>query len=214
YLGSLKTESGKKENYNLNVLKPRPDKASTQTVYAGTEEQGWMGMVITNPIDWSYRNAIITDMIGEALDILFVKIVREKMGDVYSPTVSMSAGKLPRPEITLMILLGCDPVKTDKLADASLKILNDFKAKGPDNKTMALIKKQMTSTRAKNIQSNSFWLGYISGKVIQDEPIIAPSEYDNIVNSVTKKEMVEFMKKYFHPEIYTRVDMQPTTMQQ
>ena len=214
YLGSLKTESGKKENYNLNVLKPRPDKASTQTVYAGTEEQGWMGMFITNPIDWSYRNAIITDMIGEALDILFVKIVREKMGDVYSPTVSMSAGKLPRPEITLMILLGCDPVKTDKLATASLKILNDFKAKGPDNKTMALIKKQMTSTRAKNIQSNSFWLGYISGKVIQDEPIIAPSEYDNIVNSVTKKEMVEFMKKYFHPEIYTRVDMQPTTMQQ
>ena len=80
-------------------------------------------------------------------------------------------------------------------------------------KTMALIKKQMTSTRAKNIQSNSFWLGYISGKVIQDEPIIAPSEYDNIVNSVTKKEMVEFMKKYFHPEIYTRVDMHPTTMQ-
>ncbi|MBQ3734447.1 MAG: insulinase family protein, partial [Bacteroidales bacterium] len=214
YLGSLKTESGKKENYNLNVLKPRPDKASTQTVYAGTEEQGWMGMFITNPIDWSYRNAIITDMIGEALDILFVKIVREKMGDVYSPTVSMSAGKLPRPEITLMILLGCDPVKTDKLATASLKILNDFKAKGPDNKTMALIKKQMTSTHAKNIQSNSFWLGYISGKVIQDEPIIAPSEYDNIVNSVTKKEMVEFMKKYFHPEIYTRVDMQPTTMQQ
>ena len=214
YLGSLKTESGKKEDYNLNVLKPRPDIASQQVVYAGTEEQGWMGMVITNPIDWNYRNSIIADMIGEALDILFVKIVREKMGDVYSPMVSMNSGKLPRPEMTLMILLGCDPVKTDKLADASLKILNDFKAKGPDNKTMALIKKQMTSTRAKNIQSNSFWLGYISGKVIQDEPIIAPSEYDNIVNSVTKKEMVEFMKKYFHPEIYTRVDMQPTTMQQ
>jgi zinc protease len=125
----------------------------------------------------------------------------------------MNSSKLPRPEMTLMILLGCDPAKTDKLAAASLKILNDFKAKGPDKKTMALIKKQMTSTRAKNIQTNSFWLGYISGKVIQDEPIIAPSEYDNIVNSVTKKEMVEFMKKYFHPEIYTRVDMHPTTMQ-
>ena len=213
YLGSLKTESGKKENYNLNVLKPRPDMASQQVVYAGTEEQGWMGMVITNPIDWNYRNSIIADMIGEALDILFVKIVREKMGDVYSPMVSMNSSKLPRPEMTLMILLGCDPAKTDKLAAASLKILNDFKAKGPDKKTMALIKKQMTSTRAKNIQTNSFWLGYISGKVIQDEPIIAPSEYDNIVNSVTKKEMVEFMKKYFHPEIYTRVDMHPTTMQ-
>ena len=213
YLGSMKTDVKKKENYNLSVLKPRPDKATTQTVYAGTEEQGWMGMYITNPIDWNYRNSIIADMIGEALDIQFVRIVREKMGDVYSPMVQMSASKLPHPEMTLMILLGCDPVKTDKLADASLKILNDFKAKGPDKKTMELVKKQMISTRAKNIQTNRFWLGFISGKVTQDDPIVAPSEYDNIVNSVTKKEMVEFMKKYFKPEIYTRADMHPTTMQ-
>ena len=213
YLGSMKTDPAKKESRNISVLKPRPDKATTQTVYAGTEEQGWMGMFITNPIDWSYRNSIIADMIGEALDIQFVRIVREKMGDVYSPMVNMSASKLPRPEMTLMILLGCDPMKTDKLADASLKILNDFKAKGPDKKTMELIKKQMISTRAKNIQTNRFWLSYISGKVNQDEPIIAPSEYDNIVNSITKKEMIEFMKKYFKPEIYTRADMHPTTMQ-
>lgn len=213
YLGSMKTDPNKKENYNLNVLKPRPDKATTQTVYAGTEDQGYMGMMITNSFDWSYRNSIIADMIGEALDIQFVRIVREKMGDVYSPMVQMGASKLPRPEMTLMILLGCDPAKTDKLADASLKILNDFKAKGPDKKSMELIKKQMTSTRAKNIQTNRFWLSYISGKVNQDEPIIAPSEYDNIVNSITKKEMVEFMKKYFKPEIYTRADMHPTTMQ-
>ena len=213
YLGSMKTDMAKKENYDLSVLKSRPDKASTQTVYAGTEQQGWMGMYITNPIEWNYRNSIIADMIGEALDIQFVKIVREKMGDVYSPMVQMSASKLPTSEMTLMILLGCNPEKTDKLADASLKILNDFKAKGPDKKTMELIKKQMLSTRAKNIQTNRFWLGYISGKITQNEPIVNPSEYDNIVNSVTKKEMVEFMKKYFKPEIYTRADMHPTTMQ-
>ncbi|MBR6161130.1 MAG: insulinase family protein [Bacteroidales bacterium] len=213
YLGSLKTDPKKKENYNLSVLKPRLDKASTQTIYAGTEQQGYMGMIINNPIDWNYRNSIIADMIGEALDIQFVKIVREKMGDVYSPMVNMGASKLPTPEISLMILLGCDPAKTDKLADASLKILNDFKAKGPDKKTLELVKKQMLSTRAKNIQTNRFWRSYISGKVNQDEPLINPSEYDNIVNSVTKKEMVEFMKKYFKPEIYTRADMHPTTMQ-
>ena len=213
YLGSLKTDPKNKENYNISVLKPRPDKATTQTIYAGTEEQGWMGMYITNPIDWSYRNSIIADMIGEALDIQFVKIVREKMGDVYSPMVQMGASKLPRPEMTLMILLGCDPTKTDKLAEASLKILNDFKAKGPDKKTMELIKKQMLSTRAKNIQTNSFWLSYISGKIIQGEVMTPPSEYDNVVNSVTKKEMVEFMKKYFNTDVYTRADMHPTTMQ-
>ncbi len=213
YLGSMKTTPAKKENYNVNVLKPRPDKASAQTVYAGTEEQGYMGMYITNPIDWSYRNSIIADMVGEALDIQFVRIVREKMGDVYSPMVQMGASKLPRPEMSLMILLGCAPEKTDKLADASLKILNDFKKKGPDKKTMELVKKQMLSTRAKNIQTNRFWLGYISSKIVNDMPMTSPSEYDETVNSITKKDMVEFMKKYFKPEIYTRADMIPTTMQ-
>ena len=212
YLGSMKTGS-KKENYNLSVLKPLPDKSTTQTVYAGSEQQGYMGMYITNPIEWSYKNSIIADMIGEALDIQFVRIVREKMGDVYSPMVNMGASKLPNPELTLFILLGCDPVKTDKLADASLKILNDFKKKGPDNKTMALVKKQMISTRAKNIQTNRFWLSYITNKLSQDEPMTNPSEYEATVNSITKKDMVEFMKKYFKPEIYTRADMHPVTMQ-
>lgn len=125
----------------------------------------------------------------------------------------MGASKLPRPEMSLMILLGCAPEKTDKLADASLKILNDFKKKGPDKKTMELVKKQMLSTRAKNIQTNRFWLGYISGKIVNDMPMTSPSEYDETVNSITKKDMVEFMKKYFKPEIYTRADMIPTTMQ-
>jgi zinc protease len=212
YLGSMQTGS-KKENYNLSVLKPRPDKATTQTVYAGSEQQGYMGMYITNPIEWSYKNSIIADMIGEALDIQFVRIVREKMGDVYSPMVQMGASKLPKPELSLLILLGCDPVKTDKLADASLKILNDFKKKGPDSKTMDLVKKQMLSTRAKNIQTNRFWLSYISNKVVQDEPLVNPSEYEAMVNSITKKDMIEFMKKYFKPEIYTRADMHPVTMQ-
>ncbi len=212
YLGSMKTGS-KKENYNLSVLKPLPDKATTQTIYAGSEQQGYMGMYITNPIEWNYKNSIIADMIGEALDIQFVRIVREKMGDVYSPMVQMGASKLPNPELTLLILLGCDPVKTDKLADASLKILNDFKKKGPDNKSLELVKKQMTSTRDKNIQTNRFWLSYISNKVVQDEPLTNPSEYNAMVNSITKKEMVEFMKKYFKPEIYTRADMHPVTMQ-
>lgn len=212
YLGSMKTDPSKKENYNLNVLKPRPEKSSIQTVYAGTEEQGYMGMYITNPIEWNFRNSIITSMIGEALDIQFVRIVREKMGDVYSPMVSMSASKLPNPELSLMILLGCAPEKTDKLADASLKILNDFKVKGPDKKTLALVKKQMVSTRAKNIQTNRFWLSYISGRVFQGETLTNPSEYDEMVNSITKKDMVEFMKKYFKPEIYTRADMHPETM--
>lgn len=212
YLGSMKTGS-KKENYNLSVLKPLPDKATTQTIYAGSEQQGYMGMYITNPIEWNYKNSIIADMIGEALDIQFVRIVREKMGDVYSPMVQMGASKLPNPELTLLILLGCDPVKTDKLADASLKILNDFKKKGPDNKSLELVKKQMTSTRDKNIQTNRFWLSYISNKVVQDEPLTNPSEYNAMVNSITKKEMIEFMKKYFKPEIYTRADMHPVTMQ-
>jgi predicted Zn-dependent peptidase len=56
-------------------------------------------------------------------------------------------------------------------------------------------------------------MSYISSKVNQGDAIVAPSEYETVVNSVTKKEMVDFMKKYFKPEIYTRADMHPVTMQ-
>ena len=147
--------------------------------------------------------------LGDVLEQYLLEIVREKMGDVYSPMLQMGASKYPSPTYTLMIMLSCSPQKTDKLADVCLDILKTVGKKGTDKKTLAKVKKQLISTREKNIQTNSFWRSYIQGKVLYGDDMNAVNEYADMVNSVTKKDLVNFMKKYFNYDNYTRVDLKP-----
>ncbi len=208
YLGSLKT-SGKKEGANMSVFKKPAPGISKEKVVAGSEKQGWMGYISEQPYDYNEKNNMIINEIGDALEIYLIKIVREKMGDVYSPMLQMGYEKYPDPNMTLMIMLSCDPDKIDKLGDACNKILTDFQKKGPDAKTLEKVKKQLISTREKNIQTNNFWLNYINGKLYNGDDLTAVNRYNDLVNSVTKKDIVNFMKKYYKLDQYIRVDLYP-----
>ena len=208
YLGSMKT-SEKRENFDGSVFKPNFKGIQKDVEYYGQEEQGWMGLYFEQPYDYNAKNNITVSVLGDVLEQYLLEIVREKMGDVYSPMLQMGTTKYPTPTYTLMIMLGCSPQKTDKLADVCLDILKTVGKKGTDKKTLAKVKKQLISTREKNIQTNTFWRSYIQNKVLYGDDMNAVNEYADMVNAVTNKDLVNFMKKYFNYDNYTRVDLKP-----
>ena len=208
YLGSMKT-SDKRENFDGSVFKPNFTGIQKDIEYYGQEEQGWMGLCFEQPFDYNAKNNVTVSVLGDVLEQYLLEIVREKMGDVYSPMLQMVTSKFPTPTYTLMIMLGCSPQKTDKLADVCLDILKTVGKKGTDKKTLAKVKKQLISTREKNIQTNTFWRSYIQNKVLYGEDMNAVNEYADMVNAVTNKDLVNFMKKYFNYDNYTRVDLKP-----
>ncbi len=208
YLGSLKTSS-EREEFKTDVFKKRSTGTTHKEIRYGQEAQGWMGMYFAFPYEYNTKNNITITEIGDVLDILFLQEIREKMGDTYSPMLSMDYDKYPYAEGNLMIMLSCDPEKTDKLADASLKILQDFSKKGPKAKDLEQVKTQLISTREKNIQTNKFWLNYLNSIVLNRRDVNDVNEYNDVVNSITKKDMINFMKSYFDIDSYVRVDLKP-----
>ncbi len=210
YLGSLKT-TPVREQFKDVFVKPQ-DGIVNVNEYFGTENQSWLGLAFRTPFEYNDKNNMIVTEIGDALDIEFIEVVREKMGNVYSPMCQVGASKYPSPEMTTMIMLGCASENVEKLNDACFKILKNFAAKGPSKKTLAKVKQQLISTREKNIQTNNFWLSYISSKLVNQGDFNAVNEYADLVNSITTKDMVNFMKKYFNFDNYTRVNLYPTTM--
>lgn len=209
YLGSLKTTPNKSENFNASAFKPNTTGIQKEKVLAGTEAQSWMGLYFKQPYEYNAKNNMIVRELGDALEIYLIKIVREKMGDVYSPMMQMDYDKYPSPEFQMLIMLSCAPENTDKLADACLKILKDFAAKGPDKETLQKVQTQLISTREKDVQTNKFWLGYINGKNFTGDDMNAVNQYNDLVNSITKKDIINFMKTYFKMDQYTRVDLYP-----
>ena len=103
----------------------------------------------------------------------------------------------------------CNPDKADKLAKACVKILKDVAKKGPKEEALSKVKKQLIATREKNIQTNNFWMSYISNKALYGDDMNAVNEYAELVNSITKEDIMNFMKTYFNFDNYTRVDLRP-----
>lgn len=208
YLGSMKTTSNH-ENFNANAFKKHNDGIQTSTVTYGQEKQGWMGLYFDGAYDYNAKNNMTINVLGDVLDQYVLEIIREKMGDVYSPMLQMGYEKYPEARYKLLIMLSCNPDNTDKLANTCIQILKDIQKKGADKKTLSKVKKQLIATREKNIQTNNFWLSYINGKVLYNDDMNAVNEYADMVNSISKKDIVNFMKKYFKTDGYTRVDLKP-----
>lgn len=208
YLGSMKTTT-ERENFNADVFKKQAPGIQKSVVQYGQEKQGWMGLYFEQPYEYNAKNNMTVTVLGDVLQQYVLEIIREKMGDVYSPIMQMGYEKYPKPCFQLMIMLSCNPDNTTKLANTCIQILQDVQKKGPDKKILANVQKQLISTREKNIQSNEFWLSYINGKVFYEDDMNAVNEYANLVNSITKKDIVNFMKTYFKFDQYTRVDLLP-----
>ncbi|MCQ2283577.1 MAG: insulinase family protein [Bacteroidales bacterium] len=209
YLGSLKTNPNNKENFRADVFKHNHDGITAETVKYGTEKQGWMGLWFEQPYEYNAKNNMIVTELGDIIDIYMIKVIREKMGGTYSPMVQMGAEKYPEVGYDLMVMMSCNPDKADKLAKACIKILKDLQKKGPDDESLEKVKKQLIATRAKNIQTNDFWLNYIENKSLYGDDMNAVNEYNDLVNSITKEDIVKFMQTYFKLDTYTRVDLKP-----
>ena len=211
YLGSLKT-TGDKEEPKYDVVKGFPNKQVNDNIYAGTEEQSYVGIAYDHDMAWTPKNTMIVNEINEALQIELIATIREKMSGVYSPQLQMGASKEPKPSYSMMIMFSCSPDNTDKLSEAVFNILREFTEKGPSAETLEKVKKQMINEHETSLKQNNMWLGYIAGKYYSGEDINSINTYVERVNAVTIDDIVKFMKENFDIDNYVKVYLYPETM--
>ena len=211
YLGSLKTSSDREEP-KYEVVKGFPDKQVNENIYAGTEEQSWVGIAYDHDMAWTPKNTMIVNEINEALQIELIATIREKMSGVYSPMLQMGADREPKPSYSIMIMFSCSPDNTDNLSNAVFNILREFTEKGPSAETLEKVKKQMINEHETSLKQNNMWLSYIAGKYYSGEDINSINTYVERVNSVTTEDIVKFLKENFDIDNYVKVYLYPETM--
>jgi len=201
--------TNKRENFKIEVLKDFPSGKIRDNVYAGIEEQSWVGIALSKEYPWNLQNNMTINQIAEALQIELIEVIREKMSGVYSPMLQMQSEKYPKSSYLALVMFSCKPQNTDKLAKAVMKILTTFQKKGPKKETLAKVKEQMLKKREVDMEKNNFWLGYIQGRYFNEENLDDILTFEESVKSVTNKDIVEFMQKYFDLNSGVRMDMYP-----
>lgn len=161
---------------------------------------------------YTLSNCIMADMIGQALQMRYLKLIREDNGWAYS--VSMSGG-VSAPDMgpgnpgSAMFSVNC-PVKPEKSLDA-LDIINaEMQAvarSGVDPKALAKIKEYMIKSARDNEKSNEYWRGIIGKYALYG--VDFDSEYVKTVQNMTSDSLRDFARKYLQTANKAVIIMHP-----
>lgn len=168
---------------------------------AGTDRQGMVIVMgetqgFDNKAD--LRERIAVTALGEALQIRTTEVIREKMGETYSPYATASYDIDFAGSVNWMFYLQCAPENCESVEKAAIDLIKECRKKGCSKETLNKVKLQLIKERETRMQENGFWLSQIQGAFMYNENRDANiTSYNDMVNSLTTKDLKRLAKHYF-----------------
>jgi zinc protease len=100
----------------------RPGKVE-KSVFKGKEEQSQVYMVWFSRAPFTDQLNATSQVLSEYLDIKMTDEIREKLGGVYSISVSVSISPVPYGELSMAVYFACDPKRVRELSAAVVDLL-------------------------------------------------------------------------------------------
>lgn len=213
YLNLLPTNGKQKNEPKLDKSPKLAKGVNHSLTLAGTDKQG-MVLVMGETQGFAgkddLRERIAVTALGEALQIRTTEVIREKMGETYSPYSTASYDIDFDGSVSWMFFLQCAPENCESVEKAAIDLIKECIKKGCDRETLHKVKLQMIKERETQMQENGFWMGQILGsyqfKENRDANI---TDYEAMVNSLTTHDMKRLAKRYFDLGHYSVGTLKP-----
>ena len=213
YLNHLPTAASAVKNEYVNRNPKFAEGIQHAQAVKGIEKQGMLlisGQMNVDAKELDPQTRIAIQELGDALGMTTLEIIREKNGDAYSPSAGFDFELMPEGQVSWQFYIGCDPEKAAKIEKDCIKILKQYMKKGCDQTTLGKVQEQMIVNRGKSKQNNNFWMGQLQGSYMYNESRdYQVNEYDNMVKSVTPKDIKAIAKKYINLKNYVSVTLRP-----
>lgn len=213
YLNLLPTNGKQKNEPKLDKSPKLAKGVNHSLTLAGTDKQG-MVLVMGESSDFvgkdDLRERIAVTALGEALQIRTTEVIREKMGETYSPYSTVSYEIDFDGSVSWMFFLQCAPENCESVEKAAIDLIKECIKKGCDRETLNKVKLQMIKERETRMQENGFWMGQILGSYQYNENRDANiTNYEAMVNSLTTHDMKRLAKRYFDLGHYSVGTLKP-----
>lgn len=211
YLNTLPT-TGKQKGEQRVDRSPKLLAGVNHTLtHAGTDKQGMvLIMGETEGFHGNMQERIAVDALGAALQITTTEVIREKMGDTYSPYATADYDLAFNGSVNWMFYLQCAPENCETVEQAAIDIIKQYRKKGIDKETMEKVKLQLIKAHETAVQENSNWMNVIySSYYFGEDRDQWVTNYTNMVNNLTAKDLKKLAKKYFDLNHYTVGTLKP-----
>ena len=194
YLGSL-PNINRKESYidNNIILNGR----SIFEVKKNTENNASVSYVFSSKYTNLAQNRATIYLADIILNRLLDEEIREKQKLAYSIGSFKSLYSLPKPNHLMFIYFDCDPKNVKLIFSKIDEILLKIKKGDFDDKYLTDSKEKEFNDLKEAKQSNSFWATNINMYIFNKEGFKKLKNFDQIVKSINKKDIVNYFNKTF-----------------
>jgi zinc protease len=194
YLASLPSTNKKEKAIDLGYRMLKGD--LKKVVNKGTDPKSTVAIMYYGDADYSQKDDLTLQALGEVLTIKLIEELRENESGVYGISARGGMTKVPNGAYSFSIGFPCGPDNAEKLTASALKELQSIIDNGPDEKDIAKFKEGELADFRKDSKGNRYWLSnftqsYINGKSPDDV-----LKFEEAVNAVTAKDIQDTAKKY------------------
>jgi zinc protease len=188
YLGAL--PSLKRNEKGIKLHTKVPEGNLIKTVAKGKENKATVLLVYNGDCIYSDTAKLQLQALSEILEYRLLTSLREKAGEVYTPSVQGGMTKDPDQRFGINVSFGCAPEHVEHLVGLVQQDINDLQEQGATTDELQKYKAGFLKQFELQVKSNEFWLQYIAGKLENNEPLKALPDMNKrlgLVNGSTIK---------------------------
>ena len=164
-------------------------------------------MYYSGDMESTQKNRIVMSFLSQILQIVYTEEVREKEGGTYGVGVSGSVSRRPNEEYSLTVNFNMAPERREELAAIIVREFEKMAAEGPADEHVEKIRSYLLKTFEENQRKNSAWLNWLYSYYFENED--SYSNFEAIVNSVTKEDVRKMAEYIFSQGNFIEVSMVP-----
>ncbi len=193
------------KDWNMSTLRGNV----TREIQKGLDPKSTVVLDYNGTFEYNRENRFYINMICDILDIRLRESLREESGGVYSVSAYPNMGRIPTPTYDIFINFGCAPDRVSDMINKAMAVVEKFKKEGPNAEELGKAKEIHLRERETRLKENSFWLGALQSRYLnQEDPTTIPQE-DRLVQAVTAKDLQTAAERFFTGENLLRIIQNP-----
>jgi zinc protease len=191
YIGSLPGD-GAVEQW-VDVEDPPPAGVVRQEVFAGTGDTSTLTLLFTSPVpavDGALRAN--TDVVTEVLTTRLTNVIREQLGESYSPSAVAFINSDPDPMVQTYMQITGSPTRIEAVADLVVAQLDDLAANGPTDSEFDGAYAQVQQSY-QYVDNNSFLEELINDAIFPDRELQDYFDQYSALADVTKDTVRQYI---------------------
>jgi len=160
----------------------------------GKEDKSLILGILHGDLPYSEANALKLLGLSDAMNILIIEEMREKIQGIYGGGTNASLDKIPTGKYQMVLQLPCGPDKVDTLISAFNAELKRIAEKGLDQSYVDKIKKAWIEKRKVDIKKNEYWLSVLQSLKNGERTVDRILNGENYLNAFSAKDLQDAAK--------------------